>query len=338
MLDNMTIKCYDEKATKHFTSDFFESKYGMVERIGVNEYSFKLYNPDNKTSSFLRIECPHLNCKGEPVCLEITGSIRKWWFGNKSTKDFSKQEYSAAINLLFEILEIPQKWKKNFIISKVEVGMNIYVKQPCSEILNRVTEYRSSCYLRHSHPTGIAFKAKSKEIKLYDKIEEISKKFKKKSIKDVEESQFLENNKDKNLLRIEFKINCKSELGFNNLEDSIIFFDDLYFYFWKKLRYIKYNNNELGEFTGKNYKDFLKYLAYVGIDSLETEIFEKMIKQLNKNAKREARKLYETSSTESCSYNKFQFFRDIKIQMLYSMKESRNLYLVKELFLKKQSA
>ena len=113
MIDNMTIKSYWDRITKHLTAEFFEDKY-YVKKEGNNDYTFKLYNPENMTSSYLKIVCAHINTIGQNVHFKIKNSLRKWWFGDKSIKDFSKHDYEAAINLLFPLV---------FILGTIQSGV-----------------------------------------------------------------------------------------------------------------------------------------------------------------------------------------------------------------------
>ena len=348
MIDNVTIKCFENIITKHLSPEYFRNKYD-VKSVGINDYTFKLYNPENLTSSFLRIVCSHIGSDEKYVFFSITGSLRKWWFGDKSIKDFSKQDYVAAINLLFEILEIPQRERKNFFMPRIEVGMNNPVKVSCIEILNKIVGYKNNCYFRNSYKTGIVYQSKTnKGIKLYDKIEEISKDFKNKRIKDFDESQFLNDNKGRNLLRIEFTIGggqskVNKELGFDNLEDSIVHFDNLYSYFWKQLQHIQYSDayNDVPsmDFTGKSYKDFLIYLAHIGKRKLGIECSDRIIRQLNPVDRRKAKKLlHDENYSPKFPYDIHRFMINIRNNMLLPMYKSKCLFLVKKLSLNKLSA
>jgi len=331
--------------TKHITPEFLESKY-FVKNIVNHDYVFKLYNPVNTTSSYLRIECPHFDKAEHHTSFSIKNSLRQWWYGDKSVKDFSKPDFEAAINQLFDILEVPQEEKRYFFISRIEIGMNIFVKVPCSEIINRIVGYKSNSYLRNSYAgTGIVYETKTYNnfIKLYDKVEKISKCFKNKRIKDFEEEQFLKDYGDKNILRIEFMIDggqarINDELGFNNLEDCIINFGNLYDYFWKKLQHIKYNDIDdeisIDDVIYGSYKDSVIRLAKVGLRFLGNERVDRKIKQTKDyNMKRKLKKLYESPLEKVCSYNIRAFMIDIRNQMLHSLYKSRCLFLVKKLSL-----
>ena len=345
MYDKMTIKCCDDRIIKHLTPKFFRNT-PCAKIVGVNDYKFLLYNLMNTTSSNLAITCAHINSAEKNVYFQIENSLRKWWFGDKSIEDFSKEDYEAAINRLFDILEIPQTERKYFIISEIEVGMNINTKRPCAEILNRIVGYRSNCYSRDAYKTGIAYKAKTKGIKFYDKVEEISKKLKNKRIKSIEEKQFLKNTMGKNVLRIELsaiygKSKIKKTLGFDNLEDSIIHFDNLYQRFFEHLQHICYDNIDddmlSADFTNMTTQEFGEWIWRYAMDKLGKERVDRIVKPQKRSVKRKVKWLYANPLLIECTYNKNAFLKDIKIQMLYSMQKSRCLHLVKKVFLKKSA-
>ena len=343
----MTIKCYNDRITKRFTPEFFEDK-PYVEYKGNNDYTFKLYNPENKTSCYLTVVCASINKKGEEVDFHITGSLRKWWYGGMSVKDFSKQDFETAINRLFDILEVSKKKKIHFFISSIEIGLNINVKLSCSEIVKRIVEYKNSHYERKPYKTGIKYESKKiMGIKMYDKVEEIAKKFKDKLKKKPEEEQFLKDYAGKNIMRIEFKIqqkaNMDKKLSFNNLEDCITYFGLLYFYFWGQIQYIQYsdayNNMPYMDCKGKSDKEFNDYLRYVGIWYLGIERIEEMTKELkNRTMRGKIKSFFEKDSyknptLENCPYDENAFMMDIKRQILYSMKDSKFLKLFKDVIL-----
>ena len=343
MIDNFKLKCFNERITRQLTPDFLNGKYA-VKIIGDNDYKFKLYNSKNLTSSYLTIVCQHINSAGKPKHFSIDGSIRKWWFGDKSLKDLSIMDYADAINSVFEILEIPQKDRKYFVISRIEIGMNVFVKLPCYEILNRIIGYKSISYSRNAYKTGIVYKSATKiGIKMYDKIEEISKDFKNKRIKSFDEAQFLKENKEKNALRIEFTpkepAKIKKELGFNDLENSTVHFDKFYSYFWEQLQHIQYDNAynltsdiDFSDIGGKEFDDLL---LICGVIHLGIERIDIALKQPHfKYRRAKVKKLRKKYPVEDCPYNRLSFLKDVKIEMLYSMQKSGCLHLVKEGLLK----
>jgi hypothetical protein len=348
MIDNITVRCFVEEIVEYFTPEYFKNKCGIARCSGNNDYTFELYNPDRSKSSYLTVICPHINSAERPVLFTIKGSLRKWWYGSKSTKDFCKQDFDVAINLLFDILEIPQKQRKYFYIARIEVGLNVRVKLSCSEIARRIVGYKRKSYERKPYSTGIMYNSKTvKGAKLYDKVEEISRGFKGKLIKDDEEVLFLKDYADKNIFRIEFPIAQNAvinrELGFGNIEDSITYFDNLYIYFWGQIQYLQYSDAydrmPCLDCENKSNKEFNDYLKCIGIWYLGIERVVEMTKKLkDRNTTRIVKNffeknLYENPTVKNDSYDKNAFMKDIKIQILHSMKDSRNLYLIKKRFL-----
>ena len=349
MIDRVEIKCFDDRITKHLTAEFFENLYGIAENIdNGNGYTFKLHNPKTSISNHLRITCPHVNNQGDYVTtFKIQNSLRKWWFGGKSVKDFSKQDFEAAINYLFDILEVSKRKRKYFLISEIEVGMNVFVKLSCPEILNRINGFKSRSYVCNTFGhNGIVYETKTYKnyLKIYDKVEEISKNFKTSKVLYKDESQFLKDYADKNIPRVEFTIDSPSQikkrLGFNNLEDGIKHFENLYKYFWNEIRHIQFSNDFDDipdiDFTGKNDTEFLNFLAFVGKVKLGKEYVTRKSKQLKyRTIGKKLKKLSESVPQNPCLYGKYAFLKDIRNQMLLSMYKSDCLHLVKELSLKK---
>jgi len=344
MIDNITIKSYLDRITNHITPEFLRNIYHAKIK-GNNDYDFILYNPENTTSSFLKVVCPHINSAGKNVCFSITGSLRKWWYGDKSVKDFSKPDFEEAVNYLLDILDISQKGRKHFIIPRIEIGMNILVKVPCSEILNSIVGYKNNCYSRNSYKTGISYETKTykKYIKLYDKVEEISKGFKNKRVKDIDESQFLNDTEGKNILRVEFTIGggqakVNKELKFDNLEECIFHFDNLYSYFWNQLQLIKYCNSDeisIDDVIFGSFKESLPRIAKIGLTKyFNVECVDRKLKQTNNQKMRtKIMDLYKIPIEKLCSYDIHAFMIDIRNQMLYSLHKSDCLFLVQKLSL-----
>jgi hypothetical protein len=353
MVDNMIVKCFEGRITKHLTPEFFRNKH-FVWNKGINDYTFKLKNPENMTSSYLEIVCAHINSDEKKVFFQIRGSLRKWWYGDMSVKDFSKKDYEDAISLLFDILAVSKRKMKYFCIARIEVGMNIFIKTPCSEILSRIvgfTKNKSKPYSRNSYEgTGIVFETKTNGnfLKLYDKVKEISKNFKKNSlIKDFKEesqAQFLKDYTGKNILRIEFTLamrsKIKKELGFDNLEDSVSHFDTSYSYFWEQIKNIQFGDvfNKIQTLKRpiENYKEVLIHFAKIGMNISGIEFVNEIIKQIkNRNVRRKVRKLFAETSDGICSNVKDAFMKDVRNRMLFSMCHSKCLFLVEKLHLNK---
>ena len=349
MTDKVIAKCYDKDIVSHITPEYFNDLY-YVENVGSNKYTFKLFNPQNTTSSYLTVICSHFNCLGHYKHFRIAGSIRKWWFGNMSVDDFTKSDYEAAIKYLFALLEIHICEARHFILSVIEVGLNINFRIPFPEIASRIVGYKNSCYTRISYAgTGICYetKTKSKFFRFYNKIEEIAKDFKNIRLKSFEEAKFLEDYEGENIQRIEFNLEKPSEiqkeLGFNNIEDSIIHFDAFYSYFWKQMQHIQFSDVFIKmpaiESPINNYKDFQKHMAKIGIKISGVVYVYELIKQIkNGKARNRAKKFIKSDSGEINIYDKSAFLIAAKSQMLKSMHKSGCLFLVRKLFLNKSAA
>jgi hypothetical protein len=281
------------------------------------------------------------------VPFRISGSIRKWWFGDKSLEDFAKFEYEKAINYLFDILDIPKCDWKYFTISGIEVGKNISIKVPCFVVKESTARFKNSCYEMSSYKTGIRFQSKSKKFvaKIYDKVEEISKDFKRKRIREPEENKFLKEHGDKNILRVEYTVsggknNVSEQLGFNNIEESIIHFENLYDFFMECSRHFQFCSNVIPTFDARGKKDseFIDFAIKVLTHVFGIAKVDRMAGQLKYRKMRvRIKRVQENTFGEIGLYGKLAFLHDVQRALLYSMQKSKCLNLVRDVLLKKRA-
>lgn len=330
MKDNMKIRC-NAYYIPEFKIDKFIEKKGVFEKTRGQNY-FKLFNPDNLTGNYLKITLP--GDEDDYPTLKIEGSIRKWYLGN-TIDDLSKFEYKNAWEQVFNLLEIPLSKMQYFNIVRTEIGLNVAVKRPCHEIEEAVLGYKSNCYVdKSTKGEGRKFKSKRFSIKLYNKIEEIIAPFKNKRIKSNEEKVILKEYENKNILRIEFTISggkskIEEKLGYCTLADSITYFDSSYIFFWDSLLHLQFDKN-LGDGLvfnpeGKQLRELIKYLTIEGIHKNSLDTIKQWAKKMKhgRNVIYSIKNLLKDNSFENNSYVEEGFYKDVKIQMIYSMQKSR---------------
>ena len=202
MIDNITFWCKEISVIRHLTKSFFEEQKDLYENFN-NKHTFKLYNPDNyQAKNYMRI-CSF----GFGNFLTVNGSLRKWYLGESSIGDTLNDftyEYEDAIKLLLSLLGIKYSKAKYLNIARIEIGINVVVKESCAEILHRIVEYRSARYEPAPRRGYKKFESKGFNLTVYNKVAEISKDFRNKRIKTMDEERFLNENEDKDILRIEF--------------------------------------------------------------------------------------------------------------------------------------
>lgn len=329
MFDNMRIRC-----NAYYLSDFkienLLNRKGMFEETRGQNY-FKLFNPDNLTENYLKITPPRYDA--DYPTLKIEGSIRKWYLGN-TIDDLSKFEYKDAWEQVFNLLEIPLSKMEYFNISRTEIGLNVSLTRPCYEIEKAIIGYKSNCYKdKSTKGEGRKFKTKSFMIKLYDKIEEIIDPFSNKRIKTNEEKAILREYEGKNILRIEFTISggktkIEDKLGYYTLEDSITYFENSYKFFWDNLLQLQFDKNWGDDLTFNPERKQLRELKnYLLVDNIyqKYDLIKLWVKKMKygRNVMYSINNLLKSNSFENSSYGEKEFYKDVKIQMIYSMQKNK---------------
>ncbi|SBV92936.1 hypothetical protein KL86DYS2_10453 [uncultured Dysgonomonas sp.] len=330
MFDNTKARC-NSYYIPEFKIDKLIEKKGVFEKTRGQNY-FKLFNPDNLTRNYLKITPPR--DEDDYPTLKIEGSIRKWYLGN-TIDDLSKFEYKDAWEQVFSLLEIPSSKMQYFNIVRAEIGLNVAVKRPCHEIEKAILGYKSNCYVdKSTKGEGRKFKSNSFSIKLYNKIEEIIAPFKNKRIKTNEEKAILKEYENKNILRIEFTISggkskIEEKLGYCTLADSITYFDSSYLFFWDSLLRLEFDknwgDNLIFNPEGKQLRELIKYLTIEGIRKNSLDTIKQWAKKMKhgRNVVYSIKNLLKDNSIENNSYGEKGFYKDVKIQMIYSMQKSR---------------
>lgn len=334
MIDNIKLWFDNYCAIKHLNKNFFEERDGVFTKFN-NDYTFKLYNPNNKANkTFLRVQINE-SC----TYLKITGSLRKFYYGEESLKDFSKMDFIKAIEILSVIFEIPIELFNQFSISMTEIGLNTKVTEKCSNILSMVIGYKSSLYEPATFRGYKRYKTACFEIKLYDKYAEIiGAKSKRKYIKTPSETNFINDNLNKNWLRVELKItkgkNIKSRLGYKAVGEMTENFNDLYLYFWNNIQELQFNDiyNQIPVFDSNNKsdKEMNDYLRSVGIYTLGVDVVNQMVSKL-KNRTLRSRLIKKYESLNFGTYNKLSFLNNTMGQIALNLIKSGRTPLAKEL-------
>lgn len=199
----------------------------------------------------------------------VNGSVRKFYFGNDSLKDFTyMDEYKEALNNLSELLKISYGRLLKNIIYKIEIGKNFNVNMNCDSIISSAKELSSLIPI----PRGCTYKrfeGKVYDLVLYNKLNEILDK------NSPERRELIrERHTNENHLRIELRLKKKVAINqklygyVNTLYDSLAFFDFLPFVLIREIEDMKFNESQLNTikaFEGKSLKEFENYLFAIGI-------------------------------------------------------------------------
>jgi hypothetical protein len=340
MIDNTTVVTNNLRIFNHLNVDFFEKNITRFEPIRNSINRYKLKNSfDGSNSAYLRVDV-YL----ETSFLKITGSLRKWYYGQLSLSDFTKYDYIKAIRLLAECLGVSYDDMLTMEYSSVEIGMNVSSKTDFSTFKQDIKGFKNKTYKSVVYETAIYFKNGSLEVKMYDKIEEIKTKLKsKKRIMDIDEIDFLESNKNKISFRVEFKISkgksrIYSKTKIKTIGDAIDNFNELYIFFWNSLKELQFGTDECTtlEFNPEigSTKEYNDYLIDYALNSLGYDNAIALTRKLNKQNQRQVRmkiiRKYKAKENQSLINVKNEFFRTVRNEMIMALYKNKSFRTLKD--------
>lgn len=71
----------------------------------------------------------------------LKGSLRKWYYGDFSTKDLTLSHFIDATKQIVELLNVPLGVFNKAKISQTEIGLNVPISIPFSELSNKIVAY-----------------------------------------------------------------------------------------------------------------------------------------------------------------------------------------------------
>jgi len=336
MIDNIKLWSDNYSIIKHLDKNFFEERNGIFTKFN-NDYTFKLFNPDNNANkAYLRIQINE-SC----TYLKITCSLRKWYYGEKSLQDFSLNDFIEAIELLSSALDIPFDMFCQFPFSMTEIGLNVKVTEKCNNILNMIIGYKNSSYKAATFNGYKRFEIGGFGIKMYDKFAEINgSKSKRTYIKLPNETNFINENINKNWLRVELKItkgkNITKRLGYKTIGEFIANFNDLYLYFWENIQEIQfseiYDKMPIFDIENKSDKKMNDYFRLVGMHTLGRDIVNLMISKLkNRRMSRKISKILDDPNLKFSTYGKLSFLNNVMGHIVLVLIKSKQTKIAKEI-------
>ncbi len=325
MLDNFIAILRERSIFNHLDYKYFEknSEYFVPIKYTIDKYKIK--------SRFSGSNTAHLKIEVflETNFIRISGSLRKWFYGQLSLKDFTLADLEDALKLLGTILNISFEDLKKFEFSTIEIGLNIPSKVDFSYFKNEIKGFKNSTY---NHPvinkTSLTFSNKSFKLIVYDKVEEIKSKIKKKRLlKDIEEENFFDITTKMNYFRIEFKITkgksrIHSRINIETIGDLLEQFKELFIFFWvnvNKLEFLSENKDVL-VFAPKNktIKEMNDYFMKVGMKSFGYESALELTNQLKNEHKRQERRFVKSTFASIQNENVIQ----IKAEFLKTVRKA----------------
>lgn len=258
MIDNIKITLND-----------FSGNFNKCDYIGEGKYDNLYMLPSHGISKSSKLFVRQ-NRKTKKVV--ITRSIRKWYFNKGSLLDLTKQSFTKAIKRLAKDLNIPLSELCRGKVTQCEIGQNIRVKIPATEIVPKIVDY-GHLERKPIKDETVYFNGKAKKLIIYDKLAEIGangNKSKRGAMQVLKEKGY-------HFLRIEFKLfNQKS---FNQHEmNHISTIGDLITHYSNLYEFWTYQVNRLVIFSPieKDMQKMTKNEYLIGL-GLNNEGFEKFV-------------------------------------------------------------
>lgn len=319
---------------RHLDYSFLINRKNRFEPYPNSITAYKLKNDFRGTNyAYLRVD---INL--DKYYLRITGSLRKWYYGQQSLNDFTVNDFIRAIRMLGDYLGISYSDMLTMNLGSVEIGINVRSKFNFTTFKPYITGYKNNTYLPSVHRTSVSYSNKSFSIKIYDKVEEIITKSKlKKRILNFEEIEFFERVNNKNFIRVEFKLShgkarIYSKAKIKTLGDTIHNFNYLYLFFWNSLHELQFSSAGLEtiEFVPKNgsAKEFKDYLIEYALNSLGYENVISMIDRLKKENQRQVRmkirRKFIAKENQRAINIKYEFYRTVKIGLIIALCKNKS--------------
>lgn len=166
----------------------------------------------------------------------IVRSIRKWYYNKGTLLDLTSVSFVKAMKLLAEDLSIPMSELCEGKISQCEIGQNVRMSFPATEILPQIVGYGRLKKFKRIKDETLYYNGSAKKLIIYDKLAEISAKGKASQKRAMRTLR----NTGNYFLRIEFKLYDhesfkQHHMGYiNTVGDLITSYRNLYeFWTWQ---------------------------------------------------------------------------------------------------------
>ena len=218
MIDNVKI------TLRNFSGNLDNCKY-----IKEGKYDYFYFLSSSDSSKAARLLVRKNKVTGNLV---ISRSVRKWYFNNGSLLDLTAKSFTRVMKKLAKDLNISFAELCQGKITQCEIGQNVRVKVPVTEIIPNLVDYGHLERKQIENGT-VYFNGRVKKLIVYDKVAEIAVK----GIKRKKYALSILEERGYHFLRIEFKLFYQKSFNQHQMShistvgDLIIYFSDLY-KFW----------------------------------------------------------------------------------------------------------
>ncbi len=329
IIDNVDI---DEKNFIKRFKHFHRSTYKRQEKYYFSGFitpDLEGLEEDLFNDNFAKDDKPRLKIKLKKdieldnFTLSIQGSIRKWFYGVRSSQDFTKKKFSKCINDLANLIGIKENeiWRGK--ITKIETGITLRLKDKHRGMIHDIFKYKNARKNTFSD-IGVEFKSANYDVIFYDLVERIFNKGSKGKGKNKKSTK-KKINKNNFLFRYEIQSHKVSGTKmFQDKLNTVYNIERNWDYIGKNLldtieEVVFLKNVSIEDYTilkEGTLKTIKEYLIIMGIKKITPTITSNLISKMSNRKKGEFKKnifqIYEKYEQKTKTDNKIIFVQELK--------------------------
>ncbi|HZW62096.1 MAG TPA: phage/plasmid replication protein [Flavobacteriaceae bacterium] len=137
----------------------------------------------------------YLTVRENSRILDLSGNLRKWWFGDNAFSDFSYGEYLKCMKSLARVLDADIVELLDFKIRMIELGVNVRMHRKYAKIIPAMKSFPRLTRRELINGETVKFNGEKQIQIVYDKLTEVGKrqltKKPKKNLKKLTENNFV---------------------------------------------------------------------------------------------------------------------------------------------------
>lgn len=311
MVDKIKIRLSGVMIAEEFLGDSYNSS---VSRMGNVLTKYRLYFLDEPLENSCHLEVIVNRLQN---CVTISGSLRKWYFGKNNISDLTRKRFAECLKRLREKLRITEEELNYALVTQLEIGANLKLPPLYKQILSCISHYPKLKRLNVETET-VEFQGENFDIIMYDKLEEVFKKKKKRVLKKLNRYMYI--------LRYEIQVTKVSghpiRSKANTLGKIYYNWDELLDYWEKESKKIVFVDNLSPEIIHPPKEmvksEVIKALVYEGMKAVgEPALRSMLLNNVQKKRTSEIRKFL----NEIWESNRSTVFREYKDVLLSAISE-----------------